>query len=52
MIANIEKIDEKMNQLVHPPKIDTFMNRLNTLQYEELKKMDESEEYLQDFVYE
>ena len=32
MIARIEKIDEKMNQLVHAPKVDILINRLSTMQ--------------------
>lgn len=32
-MANFNKIEEKLNSMVHAPKIDAIMARLNTIEY-------------------
>jgi hypothetical protein len=53
-MAHLNKIDEKLNSMVHAPKIDSIMTRLNTIEYDinslimvyryiELKEMEKNE---------
>lgn len=31
-IKNIEKAEEKLNEMVHAPKVDIFVSRINTIE--------------------
>lgn len=50
-MAAFNKIDEKLNSMVHVPKLEPIMNRLNTLEYIELKEMETNEQFLKDFLF-
>ncbi|CDW85849.1 UNKNOWN [Stylonychia lemnae] len=51
-MKSINKVEDKLKELVHPPTKQQFMNVLNNLSYDELKEMNENEQYLRDFMVE
>ena len=42
-LAQVGKIDEKLNKLVQTPSADGIISRLQAIEYEELKEMEKNE---------
>eukprot|EP00347_Sterkiella_histriomuscorum_P024089 403332347 len=51
-LQSMNRIEDKLKEMVQPPKQEQIMALINNLNYEELQEMQENEQYLKDFIHE